>query len=250
MKGTVSMDRPTRTVMLVDKSSTLRFYHGRLLMRLDYAILTAASPEEALMILEHTIPSCVVTGSLFSMLSGIDFIRKLKGLERTRNVPIIVLTGEKDEAIRRSCLELGCAGFLTKPVEPATLYREIQAATESTPRSNIRLGTSLKAVVGDSDRAAHATMISEGGLYLKTPALRPKDAVTPVRIFIKDHEIKATAVVLYSHAAAGGAAGEPGMGLKFLEITDEDRKFLRSFIREELTSDIKVGDLRMAESEE
>jgi hypothetical protein len=129
-------------------------------------------------------------------------------------------------------------------VEPASLYRAVQAATETTPRSNIRLVTSLEAVVGDADRSAQATKISEGGLYLRTPVLRPKDAVTPVRIFIKDHEIKATAVVLYSHAPEGGAAGEAGMALKFIEITDEDRKFLRGFIKEQLTSDILPGDLQ------
>ncbi len=235
------MDRPARTVMLVDKSSTLRYYHGRLLTRLDYAVLTATSPEEALMIMERTDPSCVLSGLVFPMMSGIDFIKKLKTLERTRSLPVIVLTDEKDAAVRKTCIDLGCAGFLTKPVEPAHLYREIQAVTESMPRSNIRLGTSLKAVVGDVDRAAQATMISEGGLYLKTPVLRPKDAITPVRIFIKDREIKATAVVLYSHAPEGGAAG---MGLKFLEITEDDRKFLRSFIKEQLTSDIMPGEPR------
>jgi CheY-like chemotaxis protein len=238
------MDRPARTVLLVDKSTTLRYYHGMLLTRLDYAVLTAASPEEAMMIMERTVPSCVLSGFRFPMMSGLDLMKKLKGQERTRRVPVIVMTGEKDAAIRKACIELGCAGYLVKPVEPASLYREVQAATETTPRSNIRLGTSLKAVVGDADRSAQATMISEGGLYLRTPVLRPKDAVTPVRIFIKDREIKATAVVLYSHAPEGGAAGEAGMALKFIEITDEDRKFLRSFIKEQLTSDILPGDLR------
>ncbi|NTW57551.1 MAG: response regulator [Nitrospirae bacterium] len=238
------MESPTRSIMLVDKSTTLRYYHGMLLTRLRYAILTAASPEEAMMILEHTIPSCVLSGYLFPMMSGSDFIKKLKSLERTRNVPVIVLTGEKDAAARKTCMDLGCASFLTKPVEPVRLYREIQAATESMPRSNIRLETSLKAVVGDVDRAAQATMISEGGLYLNTTVLRPKDAITPVRIFIKDREIKATAVVLYSHTRGSGVRREAGMGLKFLEISDEDRKFLRNFIEEQLTSDIMPDDAR------
>jgi CheY-like chemotaxis protein len=236
------MEGPTRSILLVDKSTTLRYYHGMLLTRLKYAVLTAASPEEAMMILENTIPSCVLSGFLFPMMSGMDFIKKLKGLERTRNVPIVILTGEKDAAARKACIDLGCASFLTKPVEPAILYREIQAVTETTPRVNIRLGTSLKAAVGDADRTAHATVISEGGLFLKTPVLRPKDEVTPVRIFIQDHEITATAVVLYSHASEEGTTGEPGMGLKFISIAEKDRLFLRSFIKEQLISDLLPGE--------
>jgi CheY-like chemotaxis protein len=238
------MDRPERTVLLVDKSTTLRYYHGMLLTRLDYAVLTAASPEEAMMIMERTVPSCVLTGFRFPMMSGLDLMKKLKGQERTRRIPVIVMTGEKDAAVRKACIEHGCSGYLVKPVEPASLYRAVQAATETTPRSNIRLGTSLKAVVGDADRSAQATMISEGGLYVRTPVLTPKDAITPVRIFIKDREIKATVVVLYiyNHAPEGGASRGPGMGLKFIEITDEDRMFLRSFIKEQLTSDITPGE--------
>lgn len=234
------MERPARTVLLVDTSTTMRYYHGMLLTRLDYAVLTAASPEEAMMIMERTVPSCVLSGFLFPMMSGLDFMKKLKGQERTRHVPVMVLSDEENDADRKACLELGCAGYLVKPVEPAHLYRDIQAATETTPRSNIRLGTFLKAVVGDVDRTAQATMISEGGLYLRTPVLGTKDAVTPVRIFIKDHEIKATAVVLYTHAQEDGAAREPGMGLKFIDISGEDRTFLRSFIKEQLTADIKL----------
>ncbi len=234
------MDRPARTVLLVDKSATLRYFHGQLLTRLDYAVLTAASPEEALMIMERTVPSCVLSGFLFPMMNGKDLIRKLKGQERTKHVPVIILTGEKDTAARKTCLDLGCASYLVKPVEPASLYREVQAATETTPRSNIRLATSLKAVVGDADRSGQATMISEGGLFVRTPSLRPKDAITPVRILIKDHEIKATAVVLYTHTQKGGAAREPGMGLKFIDISEEDRAFLRRFIKEKLTADINL----------
>jgi hypothetical protein len=112
------------------------------------------------------------------------------------------------------------------------------------PRSNIRLGTSLKAVADNVDRSEKATMISEGGLYLNTAVLRPKDAITPVRIFIKDREIKTMAVVLFSHTQGGGVRREAGMGLKSLEISDEDRKFLRNFIKEQLTSDIVPVDAR------
>lgn len=232
------MDRRTRTILIVDKSTAMRYYHGMLLTRLEYAVLSAASPEEALMIMERTMPSCVITGRLFPMMSGSEFIKKLKGAERTRFLPVIVLTGEKDDEGRKACLDLGCAAYLIKPVEPGHLYRAVQAATEAIPRSNIRLGTSLKAVVGDAARAEHATMISEGGLFLRTPSPRPKDAVTPITIFINDREIRATALVLYSHAPAAGAASDSGMALKFVTISNEDRNFLRSFIHERLTSDI------------
>jgi CheY-like chemotaxis protein len=246
-EGAEIMGRAIRTVLLVDGSATMLYYHGILLKRLEYAVLTAGSAEEALKIMERTVPSLVLTAISMPAMGGTDFIKKMKGSDRTSAVPVIVITAEEDAATRSACLGMGCAAYLIKPVEPDQLFRTIQAATEPTPRANIRLSTSLKAVVGEgtgqsgAERTEYATTISEGGLYLRTLSPHPKNALIPVRIFIKDREIRAKAVVLYSHALEEGTFREPGMGMKFIEISEEDRDFLRSFIKEQLTSDIMPG---------
>jgi len=45
--------------------------------------------------------------------------------------------------------------------------------------------------------------------------------------------------VLYSHSFGEGPFGEPGMALKFVQITPQDQEQLRLFIREEITRGIK-----------
>jgi len=241
------MERAIRTVLLVDGSATMLYYYGILLKRLEYVVLTAASAEEALKIMEGMVPALVLTAISLPKMGGIDFIKKMKGSDRTKTVPVIVLTAEEDAHIRSACLGIGCAAYLIKPVEPDHLFRTIQTALEPTPRANIRLSTTLKAVVGEEatqDRAArseYATTISEGGFYLRTLSPWPKNALIPVSIFIKDREIRAKAVVLYSHVMEEGTFREPGMGMKFVEISNDDRSFLRNFIIEQLTFDIMPG---------
>jgi hypothetical protein len=93
-------------------------------------------------------------------------------------------------------------------------------------------------VAGGAARTEYATAISEGGLYVRTLYPQPQNALTPVRIFIGDREIPAKTVVLYSFTMGGGPFKEPGMGLKFVEIPDADRNFIRSFIKQQLTQDI------------
>lgn len=236
--------RETRTVLIVDGSTTMLSYHGILLKRLEYKVLTASTPEEAVKIVERTVPSLILTAIEFARMSGIDFIKTIKGADRTRTIPVIVISAEENAAVRSTCLGMGCAAYLIKPVEPGNLYRTIQAATEPTPREHIRINTSLKALVskgtapGGAEQTEYATNISEGGLYLRTFSPHPKDALIPVKIFIKDREIRTQAVVLYSHGMEGGAFKEPGMGMKFIDISEDDRNFLRSFINELLTSDI------------
>jgi CheY-like chemotaxis protein len=241
------MDRESRQILLVDGSPAMLYYHAVLLKRLEYAVTTASTPEDALAMMPPLAPSLIVTAFSFPRMSGIEFIKAIKGAGPSTGTPVIMITAEEDPAVRSACAVLGCTACLLKPAEPAILYRTIQTALEPTPRAHIRLQTSLKVLVENKhaanpdERTAFAMAISEGGLYLRTLAPQPKDASVHVRIFIKEREIKAKAVVLYTCKIDGGAFREPGMGMKFVEISEDDRAFVRGFIKDQLVSDIVPG---------
>lgn len=236
-----------RTALIVDGSPTILYYHGILMKRMRYSVLNAASPDGALRIMQRTVPTLVLTGITFAHANGIDFIRKIKRSPRTRAVPVIVLTSVEDRETRADCLIAGCAACLSKPVEPSCLFWTVQDLTESRPRQYVRIKTSVKATAGNgsegrpAERHGYATTLSEGGLYLRTLSPRPKDELVPVSMFINGREIRAKAVVLYSVVLGAGEFREPGMGLKFVDISEEDRGFLRNFIRDQLIADIDVG---------
>jgi len=146
--------------------------------------------------------------------------------------------------VKDDCERLGCAAWFSKDVEPDALYRKLQSLVEATPRQHIRLNTSVKVIVGDSTamggsaRTEYASAISEGGLYVRTQYPQPQNALTPVRILLDGGEVRAKAVVLYSYAKNEGPYREPGMGLKFVEISDQDRRLIRQFIKDQLTRGI------------
>ena len=240
-------ERETRTVLIVDGSATMLYYHGILLKRLEYTVLTADTPEHALKVMDHKIPSLILTAISFPSMNGVDFIKAIKGRESTKAIPVIVLTAEEHASVRSACLSLGCVAYLIKPLDPSILYRTIQAAVESTPRENIRINTSLKTLVGQegandsAERIEYATAISEQGAYVRTLTPGSKNAIIPIKICIKDREIRAKAVVLYTNTIERGAFREPGMGLRFIEISEDDQNYLRDFINAQLVSDIVIG---------
>ena len=59
-------------------------------------------------------------------------------------------------------------------------------------------------------------------------------------MFINGRKVMANAVVLYSVDLGPGEFKEPGMGLKFVDISEQDRNFLRQFIRDHLIADINI----------
>jgi CheY-like chemotaxis protein len=238
------MNRKARSILLVDSSASLLFYLAMLLKRLEYKVMTARSAEDALRMMEEGLPSIVVTEISLLQMSGVDLLKQIKNNARFNVVPVVVLTSEGDQMLRDTCMHMGCAAYLTKPAEPDVLYRTLQTACESVPREHIRLVTSLKVIVGDGTamggalRTEYATAISEGGLYVRTLYPQPRNALTPIQIFINDEVIKAKTVVLYTYNLGEGPFEEPGMGMKFEQISDADRALIRKFIKEQLTRDI------------
>ncbi len=237
-------DRETRTILLVDSSASILFYLSMLLKRLEYKVAPAQSAEDALRMMEDAVPSIILTEIALPRMSGLEFLKKIKGTERFKAIPVVILTSAKDQGIKAACTREGCAAYLSKPAEPDALYQTLQSVSESIPRAHIRLSTSLTVMVGDDSeiggtkRTEYATAISEGGLFIRTLYPRPRNAVTPLVIFINDRKIRTKAVVLYSYAKGQGSFEEPGMGMKFVEISDADRALIRDFIKERLTRDI------------
>jgi CheY-like chemotaxis protein len=238
------MDREVRTILVVDCNSSMLFFLGLLLKRFGYRVVTARSGEEALHLMDASLPSIVLADVALPTMSGVALLKHIKARPDCRDLPVVMLTTEDDPGIKDTCMQLGCAAYLLKPVEPDQLYRTMQAVSEPLPRANIRLRTSLKVIIGEgsvlggSARIGDATALSEGGLFISTHYLQPRNAVIPLRIVINDREVTAKALVLYTNDPGEGPSVEPGMGLKFIQITDADRAVLRRFIREQLTHDL------------
>ena len=240
------MGRSPRTVLVVDENASMRYYHGLLLMRLHYVVLTADSHQEALSNMERAAPSVVLSSLSLPEEQGRDLFSALRSSDRLAAIPVIALSERDDPEARLACLKRGYAACVAKPADPHLLYGAIQAATETFPRAHIRLNLSLKTVVGDgsarSEEESYTSTISEGGMFLETYSPPPDQTKTPLRIFLSDREIGATAEVRYSSTLERRTFQQPGMGLKFIEMHDDDRAFLRSFIREQLVRDILPGN--------
>ncbi len=230
-------------LIVVDGNSQDLFRTGMLLQRLDYHVFTAGNAEEALQYLSIARPAALVTELLLPTMNGMDLINRVKLDGRTKDMPIVVLTSMKDPKVEEMCLVAGCAAYLRKPVEHNALYRTIQHAIEVTPRHYIRLSTCFKLEIADDPSPAAArnecvTALSENGIFVMTYRPRPANSLLSLCFYVENRPVKVRAVVLYAVTTAGGPLKEPGMGLKFVDISNEDRAFLQRFINDQVTKDL------------
>jgi two-component system response regulator len=50
-------------------------------------------------------------------VNGIEVLRKIKGDERTKKIPVVMLTSSKEDPDIKTCYELGANSYVVKPVE-------------------------------------------------------------------------------------------------------------------------------------
>ena len=230
-------------LVVVDGNPAELFSTGMILQRLDYTIFTAGSAEDCLRFMDIARPSAIITELLLPKMSGMDLLSRVKRDPQAKDIPVIIHTRMKDPKVEELCMVAGCASFLRKPVDPNTLYRSIQFAIESTPRHYIRFKTCLPVLIDEEAKGSAAssecvTALSENGIYIRTNQSRPVNSMLPITILVPGRRVKARAMVLYCITGASGPLKEPGMGMKFVEISGEDREFIKKFIKDEITRDL------------
>jgi two-component system chemotaxis response regulator CheY len=114
-------------ILLVDDSPTVRTIVRTFLMELRPSFLEATDGERALRLIRLSPVDLVIADVKMDPMDGITFVRTLRQDERPRirDVPVVMLTGDRSEEIRKQGLEAGANAFVTKPIDPKTLLETI-----------------------------------------------------------------------------------------------------------------------------
>jgi CheY-like chemotaxis protein len=94
--------------------------------------------DAARLALEHK-PDVILLDIRMPVLGGVDAMKKIVMDDNTRSIPMIALTASSMKGEKEKMMDLGFSGYLTKPIEKATLFQELMRfiphtrATEDLP---------------------------------------------------------------------------------------------------------------------
>jgi two-component system, chemotaxis family, chemotaxis protein CheY len=116
--------------LVVDDSSTMRRIIINTLNKLGYQeIVEASNGREGIDRAMSAEVDMVITDWNMPEMNGIEFIRALRGLERMRDTPILMVTtnAAKDDIVE--ALRAGVNNYIVKPFTPDTFREKIEAVT-------------------------------------------------------------------------------------------------------------------------
>jgi len=124
------------TILIIDDEIVLKIMLKKILSTANHNIITANTGSSALNFLAENRVDLVITDLIMPEMDGLAFLKDLRADKKSKDLPVIVLTGAGPRHMRDQARQLGANAILTKPIGSKELLKVIdQLLAESAPTS-------------------------------------------------------------------------------------------------------------------
>jgi signal transduction histidine kinase/CheY-like chemotaxis protein len=146
------------TVLIVDdESDTLDLMSEWLSMR-GYDVLPARSGNEALRLADSDHPDLILLDDQMPVLDGIETCRRLRQNPSTRNIPVILITGQDSASGQMDALLAGATDFAARPVTLSDLGMRMRLLLEGNPPPATHTDGLAETVVASANSTLKSSM--------------------------------------------------------------------------------------------
>ena len=152
------------SILIVEDELVTQRLIAASLERAGYKVIRAPSVAQAEAAIREVLPDLMLLDWILPGTTGVSFLRQLRNERRTKQIPIIMLTGRTEEFDKVTGLEAGADDYLTKPFS----HRELLARIRAVVRRRAPLLGDEPIEFGDLklDPAAHRVSTGSGKLNL------------------------------------------------------------------------------------
>jgi two-component system phosphate regulon response regulator PhoB len=118
---------PRLRVLVIEDERALTEVLSYNLQREGYETIVAHDGQEGLRKAQTLLPDLILLDLMLPVMSGLDVCRELKAGDRTRDIPIVMLTAKTEETDQVVGFSLGADDYVNKPFSVKALMARIRA---------------------------------------------------------------------------------------------------------------------------
>lgn len=102
-----------RVLIVEDDDFLLQMYAEKLELE-NFGVLTAGNGVQALKVVQKDLPELILLDLNLPEMDGFEVLRRLKADDKTKHIPVLVLTNFSQKEHIDRCLDLGATDYLIK----------------------------------------------------------------------------------------------------------------------------------------
>lgn len=222
-----------RIALIVDDGELIRRTTSYLLLRHNFDIATASDGYRGVQLALQLIPDIIILDIWMPQLDGLQVLQVLKSQEKTKLIPVIVITAHDDREKNQSALALGATCVLHKPLKENVIFSILQEIfgsefdeSSSARKESPAVPTNGDDTMSDEDETM-LTFLKKQFVLLYVP--RVKDLMN----LVSTHELKSLHRLVHDIKGSAGTVG-------FSDIT-EKAALVESFLKKDIIDWDAVG---------
>ncbi len=112
-------------ILVVEDDPDLRRILKLQLESRDYVVIEAENGAEGFQSIQSEIPDCVILDLMMPVMDGFGFLKRVRSIMVTREVPILILTASEDERNRVRGFQYQANAYMSKPYDLDKLVEEV-----------------------------------------------------------------------------------------------------------------------------
>ena len=156
----------------------------------EYDFISAPSGKKLFALLDKLTPDLILLDIEMPEMDGFQVIKRLKGIEKTEDIPVIFLTAKIDPENEINGLELGAVDYITKPFSKALLLKriELHLLFEAQKKELLKYNLNLKSEV--TKKTQTVSELQSAILKTMSELVENRDDVTGGHIERTQHYLK------------------------------------------------------------
>ena len=142
-------------ILIVDDAKDSGEMYGHYLQIRGFQVELAHNGQEALDEVARFRPDVIIMDLLMPVMDGYEATKRLKADEKTKNIPVVILTAHYFDGAATDLIKASSDGILIKPCAPGDMLKEIVRVME----------------LIEAKAATGATGVQEAGKIRRTPLL-------------------------------------------------------------------------------